>query len=268
MAAGAAYPGTMARPGRGGRYHHGDLRAALIDIAVEIIGERGVRGFSLAEASRRLGVASSAPYAHFAGRDDFLAAVAVHGYEIFNTRFLPEMDQFPDPAERLAAGVRAYVRFAGTHRSLFEVIFVAGLDKAGHPEVKAAEKPFQDAYLGTIRELSGGQAGPGDPASSGDAAGPGDAAAEPGAPAPGPADCDDELADLADESADLVAAVEAAAYGHAMLLLEGDYGEGDEAVELAAARAARATLALVESRHLLRRQPPDHARLPPARPVP
>jgi AcrR family transcriptional regulator len=244
MAAGAAYPGTMARPGRGGRYHHGDLRAALIDTAVEIIGERGVRGFSLAEASRRLGVASSAPYAHFADRDDFLAAVAVHGYEIFNTRFLPEMDQFPDPAERLAAGVRAYVRFAGTHRSLFEVIFVAGLDKAGHPEVKAAEKPFQDAYLGTIRELSGAPAGPGD------------AAADPGAPAPGPAGCDDELADLADESADLVAAVEAAAYGHAMLLLEGDYGEGDEAVELAAARAARATLALVESRHLLRRQPP------------
>jgi len=265
MAAGAAYPGTMARPGRGGRYHHGDLRAALIDTAVEIIGERGVRGFTLAEASRRLGVASSAPYAHFADRDDFLAAVAVHGYEIFNTRFLPEMDQFPDPAERLAAGVRAYVRFAGTHRSLFEVIFVAGLDKAGHPEVKAAEKPFQDAYLGTIHELSGAPAGPGDPAAKpgttaagpgATAAGPGATAAGPGAPAAGPADCDDELADLADESADLVAAVEAAAYGHAMLLLEGDYGEGDEAVELAATRAARATLALVESRHLLRRQTP------------
>lgn len=235
----------MPRPGRDGRYHHGDLRAALIDTAIEIIGERGVRGFSLAEASRRLGVASSAPYAHFADRDDFLAAVAVHGYEMFNTRFLPEMNQFPDPAERLAAGVRAYVRFAGTHRSLFEVIFVAALDKADHPEVKAAEKPFQDAYLGTIRALSGG--GP---------SGPGDPAAEPGYPAAGPADCDDELDDLADESTDLAAAVEAAAYGHAMLLLEGDYGEGDEAVELAAARAARAALALVESRHLLRRQTP------------
>ncbi len=41
-----------------------------------------------------------------------------------------------------------------------------------------------------------------------------------------------------------------------MLLLEGDYGQGGEAVELAADRAARATLALVESRHLLRRQAP------------
>ena len=109
----------MPRPGRDGRYHHGDLRAALIDTAIEIIGERGVRGFSLAEASRRLGVASSAPYAHFAGRDEFLAAVAVHGYDLFNTQFLPEMNQFPEPAERLAAIVRAYVRFAGAHRPLF-----------------------------------------------------------------------------------------------------------------------------------------------------
>jgi hypothetical protein len=44
----------MPRPGKGGRYHHGDLRAALIDTAVEVIAERGVRGFSLSEASRRL----------------------------------------------------------------------------------------------------------------------------------------------------------------------------------------------------------------------
>ena len=220
MAAGAAYPGTMPRPDRDGRYHHGDLRSALIDTAIEIIAERGVRGFSLAEASRRLGVASSAPYAHFADRDDFLAAVAVHGYDLFNTRFLPEMNRFPDPAERLAAIAAAYVRFAGAHRPLFEVIFVAGFDKVRHPEVKAAEKPFEDAYTDIIHTL------------------------EP------------ESGDPAGEDGDLAAAVEAAAYGHAMLLLEGDYGEGDEAVELAAERAGRATLALVESRHLLRKQAP------------
>ena len=221
----------MPRPGRDGRYHHGDLRAALIDTAVEIIGERGVRGFSLAEASRRLGVASSAPYAHFADRDEFLAAVAVHAYELFNEQFLPEIYEFPEPADRLAALVRSYVRFAGAHRPLFEVIFVAGLDKIRHPEVKAAEKPFEDAYTDIVRTLSA------------------DTTAAPGTPAP-------ESGDLTGESGDLVAAVEAAAYGHAMLLLEGDYGQGNEAVELAADRAARATLALVESRHLLRRQTP------------
>lgn len=207
----------MPGPERGRRYHHGDLRTALIAAAVEIIGERGVRGFTLAEASRRLGVASSAPYAHFAGREEFLAAVAVHGYGLFNEEFLPEASAFPAPAGRLAAGVRAYVRFAGTHRALFEVMFMTGLDKARHPEVKAAEKPFHDAYLGSVRALSGGD---------------------------GP------------EAEDLAAAVEATAYGHAMLLFEGDYGHGGEAIQLAAERAARATLALVEARHLLGRPAP------------
>jgi hypothetical protein len=37
---------------------------------------RGVRDFSMAEASRRLGVTAAAPYRHFADRDELLAAVA------------------------------------------------------------------------------------------------------------------------------------------------------------------------------------------------
>ena len=86
----------MPRSGKSGRYHHGDLRAALIDTAVELIGERGVREFSLAEASRRLGVAVSAPYAHFADREDLLAAVAVRAFEIFTGALLPEMAKFAE----------------------------------------------------------------------------------------------------------------------------------------------------------------------------
>src|SRR5580698_7431698 len=112
----------MPRSGKGGRYHHGDLRAALIAAAVELIGERGVRGFSLAEVSRRLGVAVSAPYAHFADRDELLAAVAVHAYELCYRELGPGTEQFTDPAERLAAMARGYVRFAAAHRPLFEML--------------------------------------------------------------------------------------------------------------------------------------------------
>ena len=204
----------MPVPGKGGRYHHGDLRTALIGTAIELIAERGVRGFSLAEASRRLGVAASAPYAHFADRDELLAAVAVHACELFATQFLPEMNQFQAPAARLAALARSYVRFAGTNRPLFEVLFGTALDKRRHPEVKAAEKPLTDAVTQCVGALS---------------------------------------TDGETPPEDLETAVEATAHGHAMLLLDGDFGEGSDAVEFAAERAARATLALVESRHLLHR---------------
>jgi AcrR family transcriptional regulator len=195
-----------------GRYHHGDLRAALIGTAVELIAEHGVRDFSLAEASRRLGVAVSAPYAHFAGRDELLAAVAVHSLELFAAELEGELDRARKPSDRLAGIARAYVRFAGTHLPLFEVLFEAGLDKKRHPEISAAEQPLDDALLECVRDLSNG----------------------------------DEAA-----ARDLATAVEATAHGHALLLLDGDLGKGRKAVEEAAERAARATLALVQGRRRL-----------------
>ena len=204
----------MPARGKDGRYHHGDLRAALIETAVEVIGERGVRGFSMAEASRRLGVAVSAPYAHFADRDDLLAAVAVRACEVFYRGMVREISRSQEPAERLAAIARCYVRFAGFNRPLFEVLFVAGIDKRDHPEVEAAEEPLNTTLLGCVRAVAGED----------------------------PSSVDD-----------LATAAEAAAHGHAMLLIDGDFGDGDAAVERAAERAAAATLALIEGRRMLSR---------------
>jgi AcrR family transcriptional regulator len=202
----------MPRAAKARGYHHGDLRTALIDAAIELIGENGVRNFSLAEASRRVGVAVSAPYAHFVDRDELLAAVAVHAYELFAAELEPEVAQLDAPADRLAATARAYVRFAAAHRPLFEVLFEAGLDKQRHPEIEAAEKPITDAFLATVRAVTN---------------------------------------DGQNASEELATAVEATAHGHAMLLLDGSFGRGNKAAERAGEKAARATVALVESRHLL-----------------
>jgi len=197
-------------------YHHGDLRAALVDTAIELIGERGVRNFSLAEASGQQGVAVSAPYAHFADRDALLAAVTVQAFETFAAELLPRMDAHQDPAQRLAAMARGYIRFAASHRALFEVVYQVGLDKARFPEIAAAEQPINDAFAACVTALSAGH----------------------------PAEADD-----------LATAVEATAKGHAMFLLDGDFGSGPAAVDEAADRAASATLALIQGRQALRRAP-------------
>ncbi|HEX3922888.1 MAG TPA: TetR/AcrR family transcriptional regulator [Streptosporangiaceae bacterium] len=202
----------MPRPGKSGRYHHGDLRAALIDTAVEVIGERGVRGFSLAEASRRAGVAVSAPYAHFADRDDLLAAVTVRAFEKFHAALVPAMDQLTDPDDRLAAMARGYVRFAATHRPLFEVLYEVGLDKTRYPEIKAAEQPVNDVFLACVQALAEG---------------------------------DEVLAE------DMATAFEATARGHALLLLDFGVQPDQADIDVAAERAARSTRALIAGRHLL-----------------
>jgi AcrR family transcriptional regulator len=68
-----------AKPAQG--YHHGDLRAALIDAAKALIAERGVDGFSLRAAARRAGVSAAAPAHHFGDVRGLLTAVATGAFD-------------------------------------------------------------------------------------------------------------------------------------------------------------------------------------------
>jgi len=63
-----------------GKYHHGDLRRALLDAALELVNELGPSGITLREAARRAGVTHAAPYRHFADKGALLAAVAEQGF--------------------------------------------------------------------------------------------------------------------------------------------------------------------------------------------
>ena len=199
-------------PAKGGRYHHGDLRPALVDAAIDVIAERGVRGFSLAEASRRLGVTTAAPYRHFADRDELLATVAVRALSVFAAMLADAADAAEAPAQRLAAMAGAYVRFAAQQRPLFDTIYNSGLDKSRYPELQRACEPV-DTLLAVVLQV-----------------------------------CDGD-ADAADALAD---AVEASAHGYATLLLDGEYGEGPDAVNAAGAKATASARALIAGRQALR----------------
>jgi AcrR family transcriptional regulator len=204
---------------REGRYHHGDLKAALVDGAIDLIAERGLRGFSLAELSRRLGVTVAAPYRHFADRDELLAAVAVRALHAFADALAARSGDQDPPEQRLAAMASGYVRFAAEQRALFDVAYATGLDKTRYPELRAAYERVEEPLASCVARLC-----PDDPEAA------------------------EALAD----------ALEASAHGHAMLLLDGSYGEGPGAIEQAAVQAARVTLALIQGRAALRRPAGEH----------
>jgi AcrR family transcriptional regulator len=193
------------------RYHHGDLRQALIDTAVELLGERGAEAFSMAEASRRLGVAPSAPYRHFADRDALLTAVALRAAGLLTEQLRRTATSGP-PAQRLAAAARAYVLFAGDQRPLFQALAGSGLSKDINPEVAAAAQAIGTTFLSASAELTGGS---------------------------------ETMA------AALTSAIVATAHGHAMFMLDGMFGSGRQAAEAAAEQAAAATLALISGRDRL-----------------
>jgi hypothetical protein len=93
------------------------------------------------------------------------------------------------PNERLAGAARAYVRFAGLDRPLFDVLYRSGVDKYRYPHLLAAHEQLTIVVLDCVRKVVGR---------------------------------DEELVD------DLAEAVEVTAEGYALMVFEGDVGGGVE----------------------------------------
>ncbi|SRR5579864_8862862 len=112
-------------------YHHGNLREALIEAAVQLIAEVGPDGFTLREVARRAGVSHNAPYRHFRDKDALLAAVAGQGFEELTQSMLVAARKQQSPLERLRAAGLAYVEFALRRPQHFTSMFDASPAETG-----------------------------------------------------------------------------------------------------------------------------------------
>ena len=116
-------------------YHHGDLKSAMIRAALELVREKGPRGFTLNEASRRAGVSVSAPYNHFEDKEALLVEIVLLGNRTLESELTAASAVEKRPEERLLALYLAYIAFANNHPDLFAVMFQSGIDKTPYPEV-------------------------------------------------------------------------------------------------------------------------------------
>lgn len=134
-------------PQRSSTYHHGDLRAACLRAARELLEEKGDAGLSLRAVARRAGVSATAPYRHYADRDALVSAVAAEGYREL-AGYLAAAHPSPATPDELAAVAVAYVRFALDHPALFRVMFAEPCDQDSEERV-AATAAISD-YLGGL----------------------------------------------------------------------------------------------------------------------
>lgn len=106
-------------------YHHGDLRAALIEAAGALIHEHGARAFSLREAARMVGVDAAACYRHFRDRQDVLVAIAQLGFARLAKVFAAERARHAasDPRTILHAFGQRYLDGALRQPAEFRVMF-------------------------------------------------------------------------------------------------------------------------------------------------
>ena len=126
------------------RYHHGDLRAALLDAAAALLAEHGVAGLSLRDCSRHAGVSHAAPYRHFASKEALLAALASQGFGWLYAAGMAAMAPHSDPVTRLDAYGHAYVRFALTHPHHFRLMFTSEIAPAAPPP---SDQGGESAYV-------------------------------------------------------------------------------------------------------------------------
>jgi AcrR family transcriptional regulator len=105
-------------------YHHPDLRQALLDGAVRLIKEEGMREFSLRKLAKEVGVSHAAPYRHFENKEGILATLMLEGHKRLRTTLLDARARCPGKAiDKLIAEGRAYMEFARKNPGYLSVMF-------------------------------------------------------------------------------------------------------------------------------------------------
>jgi len=158
-------PAVRSAAGRG-RYHHGNLRRALIEGALHILETEGLSGLSLRAAARRAGVSEAAPYRHFADKEALLAAVAEEGFRALSAAMREARGKAGgELAARFRATGMTYVRFAVENPARFRLMFGREVaERSGHaPLRQAAEESFGMLVAGIEEGQRAGLIRDGDP---------------------------------------------------------------------------------------------------------
>ena len=115
--------GKRARKKRADRYHHGDLRRALLEEALRTIQLHGVESLTLRSVGERLGVSRTALYRHFSDKPALLAAVGREGFRLLRLTLVGAWEQHGRGRAGFEAMGIAYVTFAVEHPSHYRVMF-------------------------------------------------------------------------------------------------------------------------------------------------
>lgn len=145
-----------------GKYHHGDLRRALLEAAIAAIARDGPRRFSLRAVAHELHVSHAAAYRHFRNRDGLLRAVSIEGMQRLQRALLEAAQDSPSPTETVRRCAMAYVLFGLDNPGLYQVMFSEPTQR--HDEARGAADAVLEMTAGIVEQAQcGGGVRPGDP---------------------------------------------------------------------------------------------------------
>ncbi len=131
-------------------YRHGNLPAALLGAARQILDENGLQAVGLRETARRVGVSATAAYRHFTSKEDLLASLAAEGFR----ELAATMRSATRGANPLTRAGLAYIEFAHQNRGLFRLMFGPVLaERAKYPTLQAATAGVEALLLGGVADV-------------------------------------------------------------------------------------------------------------------
>ncbi|NNH63269.1 TetR/AcrR family transcriptional regulator [Rhizobium laguerreae] len=140
-------PDTSNRP-----YHHGDLRRALIETALDMLAEEKGWQFTLREVARRAGVSHAAPYKHFPDKAALLAELAMIGFDRLRESLSVAKPKAPkSPRDEVTSVAHAYVAFGTNNPALYRLMFSAGEEKVAGLHLNERALAVFDVALEILR---------------------------------------------------------------------------------------------------------------------
>jgi AcrR family transcriptional regulator len=134
-------------------YHHGNLKEALIEAARGFIAERGLGGFTLADAAKLVGVSPAALYRHFSGREALVAEVAGRGFDQLAERLARALRSPGTPIERFTRMGEAYLAFAEEEPGFYAAMFSPRGGETDEPRGPWGPRPGEAHEVGAFNLL-------------------------------------------------------------------------------------------------------------------
>jgi AcrR family transcriptional regulator len=135
------------------KYHHGDLRPALVEAGLAELEEKGLAQLSLRSIAARVRVSHTAPKNHFKGLRGLLTAIATEGFRRHANAMRLGVEGEPPGRSRLKAACNGYLRFALENPELFRLMFSGTLCNIEDPELKRAASGSYEVLRGIAHGL-------------------------------------------------------------------------------------------------------------------
>ena len=133
-------------------YHHGALRAALLDEAAAMLAEGGVASVTMRALGQRLGVSRAAPYRHFSDKAELLVAVAAAGFRRLGDNLQAlDVSHLRSSDEQFWHMAEVYVRFALENPAHYRLMYgKEGPSRRDRPELREAGNALFDQLVHLI----------------------------------------------------------------------------------------------------------------------